>query len=272
MGSSRKAGSAAAFDMILLKTERDLEAMRPACQVAATVLDEVAASIQPGMTTREIDDFAASRIKHHHARSAFLGYRKYPCHICISVNEQVVHGLASERRLQFGDLVSLDVGVIFNGFIGDNARTIAVGGCDLLGQRLIDVTEHSLYEGIAKAIPGNHVSHISRAIQCYVESNGFSIVREFVGHGVGRSMHEEPQVPNFADGKSSPKLRPGMTLAIEPMVNAGTPTVKLLNDGWTVVTQDGKPSAHFEHTVLITESEPEIMTCLEKTALRSKDG
>jgi methionyl aminopeptidase len=271
-GSSRRAGSAAGSNMILLKNERDIEAMRPACQVASVVLDEVITCIQPGMTTREIDEYAASRIKAYGAKSAFLGYRKYPCHVCISVNEQVVHGLAGDRRVQFGDIVSLDVGVLYNGFIGDNARTVPVGGCQLLAQRLIEVTERALHEGIAKAIPGNHVSDISRAIQRCVESNGFSVVREFVGHGVGRTMHEEPQVPNFVDGKSSPKLRPGMTLAIEPMVNAGSPAVKLLKDGWTVVTQDGKPSAHFEHTVLITESEPEIMTCPEKVPLRLKAG
>jgi len=251
--------------MIILKSERDLEAMRPACQVARAVLDEVTASIAPGMTTKEIDLFAASRIKSYGARSAFLGYRKYPCHVCISVNEQVVHGLASDRRVQFGDILSIDVGIIYNGFVGDNARTVAVGGCDLLKQKLMDITEKSLYEGIAQALPGGHVADISRAIQNYVENHGFSIVREFVGHGVGRSVHEDPQVPNYVDGKVSPKLRPGMTLAIEPMVNAGASAVEILSDGWTVVTKDGKPSAHFEHTVLITESEAEILTCPEKT-------
>ena len=256
--------------MIILKSERDLEAMRPACQVARAVLDEVTASIAPGMTTKEIDLFAASRIKSYGARSAFLGYRKYPCHVCISVNEQVVHGLASDRRVQFGDILSIDVGIIYNGFVGDNARTVAVGGCDLLKQKLMDITEKSLYEGIAQALPGSHVADISRAIQNYVENHGFSIVREFVGHGVGRSVHEDPQVPNYVDGKVSPKLRPGMTLAIEPMVNAGASAVEILSDGWTVVTKDGKPSAHFEHTVLITESEAEILTCPEKTPSRLK--
>jgi methionyl aminopeptidase len=256
--------------MIILKSERDLEAMRPACVLASTVLDEVSAFIQPGLTTRQVDDFAASRIKHHGAKSAFLGYRKYPCHICISVNEQVVHGLAGPRALRFGDIVSLDVGVIYNGFIGDTARTVAVGGCGLLAQKLMDVTEKALYEGIAQAVPGRRVADISRAVQSYVEGNGFSVVREFVGHGVGRTMHEAPQVPNFVDGKSSPKLRPGMTLAIEPMVNAGLPGVKCLNDGWTVVTQDGSLSAHFEHTVLITEAEPEILTCLERMPSKLK--
>jgi methionyl aminopeptidase len=247
--------------MIILKTERDLEAMRPACGVAAAVLDEVSAFIQPGVTTKQVDEFAASRIRHYGAKSAFFGYRKYPCQICISVNEQVVHGLAGARQLRFGDIVSLDVGVVYNGYIGDTARTVAVGGCGILAQRLMDVSEKALFEGIAKAVAGNRVADISGAIQKYVEGNGFSVVREFVGHGVGRSMHEEPQVPNFVDGSASPKLRAGMTLAIEPMVNAGRPEVKILNDGWTVVTDDGSLSAHFEHTVLITEGEPEILTC-----------
>ena len=239
--------------------------MRPACVLAQTVLDEVCEFIRPGITTKQIDEFAVERIKQYGAKSAFLGYKEYPCHLCISVNEQVVHGLASDRRLSFGDVVSLDVGVIHNGFIGDTARTMAVGGCSVEAQRLMDVTEQALYLGIARALPGNRVVDISRAIQRYVEGNGYSVVREFVGHGVGRSMHEEPQVPNFDDGKKSPKLLPGMTIAIEPMVNAGGPAVKILNDGWTVVTKDGQLSAHFEHTVLVTESEPEILTCRAKT-------
>lgn len=258
--------------MIIIKSERDLEAMRPACHVASKVLNEVAAFIQPGVSTRQVDEFAAGRIKHYGAKSAFLGYRKYPCHICISVNEQVVHGLAGDRKLKMGDIVSLDVGVVHNGFIGDTARTVAVGGCGPLAQKLMDVTETALYEGIGRAVAGNRVVDISRAIQNYVESHGFSIVREFVGHGVGRSMHEEPQVPNFVDGKTSPKLRPGMTLAIEPMVNSGEAGVEILKDGWTVVTKDAQLSAHFEHTVLITEAEPEILTCTETTLSRLKVG
>lgn len=256
--------------MIVLKSERDLEAMRPACTIAGTVLDDVANFIRPGVTTRQVDEFAAERIKSYGAKSAFLGYRKYPCQICISVNDQVVHGLAGVRQLKFGDIVSLDVGVVHNGFIGDTARTVAVGGCGVLGQKLMDVTEKSLYEGIAQAVPGKRIVDISRAIQTYVESNGFSIVREFVGHGVGRSMHEEPQIPNFVESGSSPKLRPGMTLAIEPMVNTGLPGVKILNDGWTVITQDGSLSAHFEHTVLVTEGEPEILTWPEKVPSKLK--
>lgn len=256
--------------MIIIKSERDLEAMRPACGLAVTVLNEVAAFLQPGITTKQVDDFAGERIKHYGAKSAFLGYRKYPCQICISINEQVVHGLAGPRRLSFGDIVSLDVGVFYNGFIGDTAKTVAVGGCGVLAQKLLDITERALYEGIAQALPGKRVVDISRSIQNFVEGNGFSVVREFVGHGVGRTMHEEPQVPNFVDGKSSPKLRPGMTIAIEPMVNAGSPAVKILNDGWTVVTQDASLSAHFEHTVLITEGEAEILTCPERMPSKLK--
>ncbi|MDE3068566.1 MAG: type I methionyl aminopeptidase [Verrucomicrobiota bacterium] len=246
--------------MIILKSGRDLDAMRAACEVAGAVLEAVAAFVRPGLTTRQVDEFAAAQIKSRGARSAFLGYRKYPCHTCLSVNDEVVHGLANERELRFGDIVSVDVGVYYRGFIGDTARTVAVGGCGVAAQRLMDVTEQALHLGIAAALPDNRVTDISRAIQHHVESNGFSVVREFVGHGVGRTMHEEPQVPNFVDRKMNQRLRPGTTIAIEPMVNAGRPEVKILKDGWTVVTQDGSLSAHFEHTVLVTGGEPEILT------------
>jgi len=256
--------------MIILKSERDLALMRPAGALARTILDEVCDFIRPGMTTKQIDQFAAECIKQRGAKSAFLGYRKYPCHLCISVNDEVVHGLASDRRVAFGDIVSLDVGVVLNGFIGDTARTIAVGGCSVEAQRLMDVTDQALYLGIAQALPGNRVVDVARAVQGHVEGHGYSVVREFVGHGVGRSMHEEPQVPNFDDGKKSPKLRSGMTIAIEPMVNAGGPEVRILNDGWTAVTRDGSLSAHFEHTVLVTEGEPEILTCRAKMPSLSK--
>ncbi len=251
--------------MIVLKSPQDLVLMRPACVLAQTVLDEVCEFVRPGVTTREVDEFAAGRIRSYGAKSAFLGYRKYPCHLCISVNEQVVHGLATDVRLKFGDIVSLDVGVVYNGWIGDTARTVAVGGCSVQAQCLMDVTEQSLYLGIAQAVAGNRVVDVSRAVQRHVEANGFSVVREFVGHGVGRTMHEDPQVPNFDDGQRSAKLVAGMTIAIEPMVNAGASDVRILKDGWTVVTKDGQLSAHFEHTVLVTECEPEILTCRSKT-------
>jgi methionyl aminopeptidase len=256
--------------MIILKSERDLEAMRPACVIASTVLNEVAAFIRPGVTTRDVDQYAAERMKHYGAKSAFLGYRKYPCYTCLSVNEEVVHGIAGDRVLKFGDIVSIDCGVMYRGYIGDTAKTVAVGGCGVPAQRLMDVTEQALYEGIAQALPGNRVTDISRAIQSFVESNGFGVVREYVGHGVGRTMHEEPQVPNFVDPRCNQKLRPGMTIAIEPMVTAARYETKTLKDGWTVVTQDGSLSAHFEHTVLITEGEPEILTCMERTPSKLK--
>jgi methionyl aminopeptidase len=246
---------------IKIKTPDELKLMRLSCAVAAEVLEDIGEFIKPGLTTKQVDDFAAEQIKARGAKSAFLGYRKYPRHVCLSVNEEVVHGVASERELRFGDIVSVDVGVLYKGFIGDNARTFAVGGCGVQAQRLLDVTEQALYLGIAAARAANRVMDISRAVQEFVEGNGYSVVREFVGHGVGRAMHEEPQVPNFVDRKMNEKLRAGMTIAIEPMVNAGRPDVKILKDGWTVVTQDGSLSAHFEHTVLITDGEPEILTC-----------
>lgn len=251
--------------MIIVKNEREQQAMRIAGQVAASVLAQTAGFVAPGVTTRDIDLFAAECIRKAGAKSAFLGYRRYPCHICISVNEEVVHGIAGSRRVQFGDIVSLDVGVVAEGFIGDTALTVPAGGCNPLAQKLMDVTERALQEGIRQATSGNRISDISRAIQKCVEGNGFNVVREFVGHGVGRSVHEDPQIPNYVDGKPSPKLKPGMTLAIEPMVNAGQPEVRVLNDGWTVVSADGLPSAHFEHTVLVTAGDPEILTCVPKT-------
>jgi methionyl aminopeptidase len=257
---------------IVLKTAQDLALMRPACVLAQTVLEEVCEFIQPGVTTRQVDEYAAGRMRSYGVKSAFLGYKKFPHHLCISVNEQVVHGLAGERRLNFGDIVSLDVGVVYQGFIGDTARTVAVGGCSVEAQRLMDVTEQALYLGIAQARPGKHVADISRAVQRHVESNGYSVVREYVGHGVGRSMHEDPQVPNFDDGGPSEPLVAGLTIAIEPMVNAGGPGTDVLNDGWTVVTKDGELSAHFEHTVLITNAEPEILTCRAKTSSALKAG
>jgi methionyl aminopeptidase len=247
--------------MIRTKNEKEIEAMRLAGTLANQVLLETSGFIEPGVTTQQIDEFAAACIDRLGAKSAFIGYRGFPSHTCISVNEQVVHGIAGSRLIEFGDIISLDVGVVYGGFIGDNALTVAAGSCSLEIQTLMDVTEASLYRGIAKAVAGNRVSDISRAIQQHVESNGLSVVREFVGHGVGRKMHEEPQIPNYVDGGSSPRLKAGMTIAIEPMVNLGAAQVQVLEDGWTVVTRDRKPSAHFEHTVLVTDGEPEILTC-----------
>lgn len=246
--------------MSLIKSGPELELMRAAGTLAAEVLDEIAAFIRPGVTTLQVDEFAGDTMKKRGCHSAFLGYRKYPRHTCLSVNDEVVHGLAGERVLRFGDIVSIDCGVRHEGYVGDTATTVAVGGCSAAAQRLMDVTQQALHKGIERAVAGNRVTDISRAVQNYVEGNGFSVVREFVGHGVGKSVHEEPQVPNFVDAGSNAKLKAGMTIAIEPMVNMGRPDVKILKDGWTVVTQDGSLSAHFEHTVLITAGAPEILT------------
>jgi len=256
--------------MIPIKSNQEQDAMREAGRLAGEVLEEACNFVRPGITTQEIDEFAAGCIAERGVESAFLGYRGYPCNICISVNDEIVHGLAGPRQLQFGDIISLDCGVIVDDFIGDTARTIPVGSCSLEAQKLIDVTKEALYAGISRALSGNRVKDISRAVQECVETNGFSVVREFVGHGVGRTVHEEPQIPNFVSIGASPKLKAGMTLAIEPMVNMGDAAIKQMGDGWTVVARDGLPSAHQEHTVLVTEGEPEILTCLEKTASKLK--
>jgi len=259
--------------MILIKKNHEIEAMRLAGGVSSTVLHEVASFVRPGLSTLEIDKFGGDRIRYYGGKSAFLGYRDYPCNICISINEEVVHGLASERRVEFGDIVSLDVGVCFDGYIGDNATTVAVGGCEPELHRLMEVTKQALNDGICQAVAGNKVIDISRSIQRTAEASGYSIVREFVGHGVGKKVHEDPQIPNFDDGgRHSPVLRPGMTLAIEPMVNLGQRQVEMLEDGWTVLTSDGLPSAHFEHTVLVTEGEPEILTCPENLPSEQRES
>lgn len=251
--------------MIVLKSPEELSRMRLACQAAAEVLAEVASMVVPGRKTMELDEAAAELMRKRGGKSAFLGYRGYKGQICVSVNEEVVHGLPGERRVQYGDIVSLDIGIVLDGFVGDNATTVAVGMIDWKVQRLLEVTEQSLAAGIAAARAGNRVGDISHAVQRIVEAAGFNVVREFVGHGVGRTLHEDPQVPNFGAPGKGPKLKPGMTLAIEPMTTLGGPAVELLRDGWTVVTQDRQPSAHFEHTVAITESEPEILTCRKRT-------
>ena len=245
---------------IPIKDESGIAGMRLAGRVSAQVLRDVAAMVSPGVTLIELDNYARDRIAHYGGKSAFLGYGGFPRQICISVNDVVIHGIADSTRLVLGDIVSLDVGVWYQGYIGDNAATVAAGGCSAEAQELMDVTEMSLKKGIAQARAGNRVSDISRAVQNWVETHGCSVVKEFVGHGVGRRLHEEPQVPNFVDGGHSPVLNPGMTLAIEPMVNRGKAAVKVLKDGWTTVTRDGSLSAHFEHTVLITDGEPEILT------------
>jgi len=250
--------------MIPVKSAAEIQRMRAACAAAAEVLYGVAALAVPGVTTRELNDAAGELIVQHCGKSPFLGYKGYPGNICVSVNEEVVHGIPGKRRVQYGDIVSLDVGIILDGYVGDNATTVAVGVVKPQTQELLRVTERALMAGIGKAKAGNRVGEISFAVQSVVEAHGFSVVREFVGHGVGKKLHEEPQIPNYGRSSDGPKLKPGMTLAIEPMINAGTLEVQVLSDGWTVVTADRLPSAHFEHTVLVTDGEPEILTWPKK--------
>ncbi len=241
--------------------------MRESCAIAATVLQRLKERVQPGLSTYDLDQAARELIAEYGARSACYGYqlgaRRYPAYSCISVNEEVVHGIGSMKRiLHEGDIISLDVVIEYNGYIGDNAYTMKVGQVAPKVEQLLQITEEALHLGIRQALVGNRIGDISEAIQKFVESHGYGIVREMVGHGVGVDMHEEPQIPNFADRKKSKTelIRPGMTLAIEPMVNMGSARTKLLSDGWTVVTADHSPSAHFEHTVLTTERGPEILT------------
>lgn len=249
--------------MIIIKNSEEINKIKKSCFIVAKVLDELRGYIREGLTTKKIEQFIENLIIKMGGKPAFKGYRGYPASACISVNEQVVHGIPSEKVvINEGDIVSVDVGVILDGFYGDAAYTYGVGRISEGAKRLLEITEESLYKGIEKAKIGNRIGDISAAIQKHVESHGFSVVRAFVGHGIGRALHEEPQVPNFGRENTGPKLRAGMTLAIEPMVNMGTYEITILSDGWTAVTRDGSLSAHFEHTIAITENEPEILTKL----------
>jgi len=251
--------------MIPIKDQTGIARMREACAVAATVLDILKPLVRPGITTQDLEEVGRDEIRRLGAKSACFGYlsgsRKYPAHTCISVNDEVVHGIPSlKRMLKEGDIVSLDVVVEYNGYVGDNAFTVAIPPIKPEVTKLLKVSLEALDLGIQQAIVGNHIGDISSAIQKYVEKNGFSVVRDLVGHGVGVNMHEEPEVPNFGRPGVGPRIKPGMTFAIEPMVNLGGYKTKCLSDGWTIVSQDGSPSAHFEHTVLTTAHGPEILT------------
>jgi methionyl aminopeptidase len=246
--------------VILLKSPQEIETMAQAGKIVAEVMKLLKGVITTGTTTKEIAQFADERIRDMGGRSAFKGYRGYPASICTSVNEEVVHGIPSSRKLKQGDIISIDIGVYYEGFYGDAAYTFPVGTIDQETAKLLRTTEEALFLGIERAVEGNRLYDISHAIQAHVEKHGFSVVRTFVGHGIGRQLHEEPQVPNFGEPGQGPRLRQGMTLAIEPMVNIGTFDVRVLDDGWTVVTRDGKRSAHFEHTVVVMPKSARILT------------
>ena len=249
--------------MIVIRSPREIEQMKRSNVIVAEVFESLRDLVSPGVTTRELDRVAEGIIRSKGASPAFKGYRGFPASICVSINEEVVHGIPRDhRRLKEGDIVSLDVGTNLNGYFGDGAITLPVGEIDKTASRLVEVTERSLYIGIEKARAGNRLFDISYAIQTWVESHGFSVVRDFVGHGIGRDLHEDPQIPNFGPPHQGPRLEPGMVLALEPMVNEGTYEVKILADRWTVVTADGKRSAHFEHTIAITDNGAEILSQL----------
>ena len=249
--------------MITIKNERDLVFMRQACKITAAARALAGEMVKPGVSTKKIDKAVRDYIVSQGAKPSFLGYNGFPASTCISVNNTVIHGFPSGYTLKEGDIVSIDVGAYYQGFHGDCAATFPCGAISTEAKNLIDVTKQSFFEGLRFATRGHRVSDISHAIQTYVESNGYSVVRAFVGHGVGAQLHEEPEVPNYGAAGRGPRLIPGMTLAIEPMVNEGTYDVRVLKDGWTVLTADGKLSAHYENTVLITDGEPEILTVTE---------
>lgn len=253
--------------MIVCKSPAEIEKMRAASLLVAEVLAELAAMVAPGVSTLDLDAAAERLVRGRGAEPAFKGYRGYPNTLCASVNEQVIHGIPSKRPLVEGDIISLDMGVKMDGFFGDSAVTVPVGRVSEEAQRLLRVTEESLEKGIEQVRLGGRISDIGHAIQVHVEAHGFSVVREFVGHGIGASLHEEPQIANYGDPGRGPRLAEGMTLAIEPMVNVGRPNVKMLSDGWTAVTRDGSLSAHFEHTVAVTKNGPLVLT---RTAARAR--
>jgi methionyl aminopeptidase len=251
--------------LIILRTPAEIEKVRTSCLIVSEILHGLLEHIRPGISTWELNAISEELSEKKHAKPAFKGYQGYPFALCTSVNEEVVHGMPSKRRrLKEGDIISLDFGVVFDGYYGDAALTVPVGQVSEEAARLCAVTEESLYEGIAHAIAGNRLSDISHAIQEYVEQRGFSVVREFVGHGIGQHLHESPQVPNYGPPGRGVKLKPGMVLAVEPMINAGGPDVEVLEDRWTAVTLDGKLSAHFEHTIAISDDGPLILTQFER--------
>ncbi len=249
-------------EMINIRSPREISQLRKANVIVAEVFDQLKARVVPETATRELDQIAEEYIRSKGAIPAFKGYRGFPATLCISINEEVVHGIPGQRRLKQGDLVSIDVGVNLNGYFGDAAITFPAGPVDEEGRKLLEVTEKALYIGIDQARVGNRLFDISFAVQQWVESHGFSVVRDFVGHGIGKSLHEEPQIPNFGPAHQGPRLEKGMVFALEPMVNEGTHEVRVLSDAWTVVTADGRRSAHFEHTIAILDGKASILSTL----------
>lgn len=250
--------------MISLKSDREIELMAQAGAIVGKVFERLQAEVLPGVTTKELDGLADKTISSLGGKSAFLGYKGYPGNICASINEVVVHGIPGSRRLLEGDIISLDVGVTLNGYCADAAATFCVGNVSAEAKRLVETTEKSLCLGIDKARAGSRLSDIGHNIQSFVEEQGFSVVRVFVGHGIGSNMHEEPEIPNYGAPNRGPRLEPGMALAIEPMINAGSCEVEILEDGWTAVTEDRNLSAHFEHTIIVTKGKPRILTLWQK--------
>ncbi len=249
--------------MIIIKSKEEIRRISKASQIVAKTLKAIEEVVKPEATTKEIENFAEDIIKNSGGKPAFKGYKGFPGSICISINDEVVHGIPSKsRKLKQGDIVGIDLGVIYDSFIGDAARTYPVGNISESAGKLLKITEESLYIGISMAKPGNRVSDISHSIQTYVEKNGYSVVRDFVGHGVGRQLHEEPQIPNYGAPNKGPRLKKGMVLAIEPMINIGRCEVGVEENGWTAVTADGSLSAHFEHTIVVTENKPQILTMI----------
>jgi methionyl aminopeptidase len=246
--------------MIQLKSPREITKMREAGRIVAEVLDLISENIRPGITTKELDRLAADHFKKRKAKAAFLGYQGFPAHICASIDDEVVHGIPGERKLVEGQIISIDVGSIIDGYYGDAARSFGVGEIEPEAKKLLDVTEKSLHLGIDQCRIGGHLGDIAAAIQTFCEAQGFSVVRDLVGHGIGRKMHEEPQVPNYGVPGTGIELKEGLVVAIEPMINAGGYDIRILPDGWTIVTADGSNSAHFEHTVAVTANGPEILT------------
>jgi methionyl aminopeptidase len=247
--------------MIHLKSTKEIEIMKGPSRIVAEILLELREIVREGVTTADVDKLAEELTLKKKAKPAFKGYRGFPASLCISVNEQVVHGIPSPKRvLKSGDIVGLDFGVIYDGYYGDSAMTVPIGEVPPEVDRLLKVTEQCLYRAIEQAVPGNYISDISGAVQKLAEANHYGIVREFCGHGIGRSLHEDPPVLNYVQNGKGPKIKPGFVLAIEPMINLGSEKVKILEDGWTVITADGRPSAHFEHTIAITQNGPEILT------------